>query len=226
MDTNNDINDVALFGWYDRDSDFDFHSQLMAIETLLSHQAYHEAQTGNEIGRAGEVASSSTGEANRHAVDTQVDLIHMSIYQDMTHSMAAVGTLAPLIESIFKAAFRFWKYKPRGGGLVKNIMAFVNGDGADEHMPSDLKLTLEALFFYRNITFHHGFEWPSKERRHFQSRLSQWPTDWFGYSTSDGEPWMFYLSPRFITHCVKTTKQIIDGLYDYDLQNPNVSLFQ
>src|SRR3989442_3103051 len=39
------------------------------------------------------------------AVDEWVDLLHDSVYQRATHSMAAVRMLAPLVESMFFVAF-------------------------------------------------------------------------------------------------------------------------
>ena len=34
-----------------------------------------------------------------------VDHLHQSVFQDAAHSMAAVGMLAPFVESLFKQAF-------------------------------------------------------------------------------------------------------------------------
>lgn len=51
-------------------------------------------------------ARKSTGLRNDRAVDEWVDLLHASTYQSAANSMAAVGMLAPLIESLFYQAFQ------------------------------------------------------------------------------------------------------------------------
>ena len=36
--------------------------------------------------------------------------------------------------------------------------------------------------------------------------------DWFGRATTGGEPWVFYLSPAFVDHCLGTIDAVIVGL--------------
>ena len=86
--------------------EFDHGSQLVAIRNLLYRQERADQDLSDRIKKADEVARRTSGRANEHAVDVWVELIEMSCYQDMAHSMAAVGMIAPFIESAFKAAFR------------------------------------------------------------------------------------------------------------------------
>ena len=203
------------------DMKFDCAAQLTAIHTLIAHQRHFDTELRNEIKRVEGIAATLTGSANSHAVDTLVDLIHESIYQSIAHSMAAAGMLAPFIESVFRAAFRSLRRELPSRDLVKNIMNFVDDEelGMKQYMPTTLEPTLEALFAYRNKLFHFGFEWPQEERRKFQGRLSEWPYQWFGVSTSEGDPWMFYMSTEFITQCLDTAVQVLKGFAIYQYSN-------
>ena len=87
-----------------------------------------------------------------------------------------------------------------------------------EYMPDELEATLAALFAYRNKTFHFGFEWPSKELERFEDQLesSSWPGSWFSKATSDNRPWMFYMSPEFIDHCLELVENVVEGIERYN----------
>ena len=60
--------------------------------------------------------------------------------------------------------------------------------------------------------FHRGFEWPPRQRQAFAERLDEWPDGWFDSATSDGKPWIFYMSPEFIFHCIDTVEDVLRGL--------------
>ena len=216
------ISDYDLPILYDPDIDFDYLSQIRAIRTLLSRQDHQEAELIDEIKRVEGIAQSSAGAANQHAVDVLSELIHESFYQDVAHSMAAVGMLAPLIETIFRAVFKCIGAPWPRGDIAKNIVKCIEGDGSGikQHMPTTLETTLEALFTYRNRMFHFGFEWPSEERRKFNKSLSQWPHDWFNAVTSGGEPWMFYMSSIYIIHCLDLAEDVLEGLDCLELWGP------
>ena len=144
-------------------------------------------------------------------------LAHDSIFQSAAHSMAAAGMLAPLLESIFNELFeQFERKKPRGH-LVRNIIAMIDDEriGLRRFMPADLDQTLEALFLYRNKMFHHGLEWPSKQREEFAGRLEEWPEGWFSRSTAASVPWIFYMTLEFINHCLDMAENIFRGLGRY-----------
>src|SRR2546425_450667 len=127
----------------------------------------------------------------------------MSVYQDAAHSLAAVGMLARLIESILVHSFDAIRTKygnvltigfPRSGGtddkrwdchqhvsdkgkwrtdLINGTVQLANSIGLSPFLPSAAAKTLEALFAYRNKNFHVGFEWPVKERAAFQKRIER-----------------------------------------------------
>ena len=192
-------------------------SQLFAIRMLLMRQGNSDAQLETEIERMDTIARSSEGAKNERAVDRYVELAHDSIFQSAAHSMAAAGMLAPLLESIFNEFFeQFGRRKPRGH-LVRNFVGMIDEEtvGLREFMPADLDQTMEALFLYRNKMFHYGLEWPSQQREKFAGCLEDWPEGWFSRSTTDGVPWMFYMTPEFIDHCLDMVENIFRGLSSY-----------
>ena len=83
-----------------------------------------------------------------------------------------------------------------------------------KYLPDDLEPTLSALFAYRNKMFHGGFEWSSKELKKFERQLDEtsWHPEWFLRATTDDEPWMFYMSPDFVDHCLEMAELVIRGL--------------
>lgn len=83
----------------------DYEAQLDAIKDLLQRHMRADQLLGEEIKEIEEHARQLSGVRNQQAIDEWVDRMHASVYQDAAHSMAAVGTLAPLVESIFHQAF-------------------------------------------------------------------------------------------------------------------------
>ncbi|WP_210526936.1 hypothetical protein [Rubellimicrobium arenae] len=177
-----------------------------------------------------------------HLDDYLTDMFHDSVYSDAAHSMAAVGMLAPYFESLFVALFDaigkkvgsdlgsgkrakafqeiYWnpqvviRDKRMGDDLVVGIMELATEVGLLTYLPQDLDKTLKALFAYRNNMFHNGFEWPLETRQRFQNRSANqhWPKDWFEQSTSGDDPWIFYMSEKFITRCLATIDEVLDGV--------------
>lgn len=98
--------------------------------------------------------------------------------------------------------------------IVAGIFQLADAVGLIGRLPSDLKLTLSALFSYRNKMFHHGFEWPVEERDRFAKLMHDegWPSDWFIKSSTDDKPWIFYLSDKLIEHCLATIDQVLDSI--------------
>lgn len=87
-------------------SDLDYEAQLVAIADLLRRHKKEDEQTAAQIKEVEDFARRTTGLRNEHAVDEWIDLLHGSTYQEAAHSMAAIGMIAPLIESLFYQAFQ------------------------------------------------------------------------------------------------------------------------
>ena len=208
----------------------DYEAQLFAIRSLLFRQERADQELEVNIDRVEKFATVARGRDNEDAVAAWVDLLHRSCFQDAAHSMAAVGMFAPFIESVFRHAFpdTFLKKRYRRISLAKKVMKLVDEVRIREHMPDDLELTLSAPFAYRNKMFHCGFEWTSEDLKTFDRELenSCWPSDWFQVATSDGEPWMFYMSPKFIDHCLNMIEQVIKGIKDFEKGSPDFPIRQ
>ena len=115
--------------------EFNHGAQLVAIRGLLYRQEQADQKLSDKIREADEVARRTRGSANDHAIDVWVELAEMSCYQDAAHSMAAVGMIAPLIESVFRTAFRSIRNELPSAHLVRNIIERV-GRGWHEGVPA------------------------------------------------------------------------------------------
>ena len=105
----------------------------------------------------------------------------------------------------------------RSKDIAQGVQQLADSIGLGEYLPDGYGKTLSALFSYRNKMFHHGFEWPEEERVNFENLIQEnaWPQEWFPKSTSDGEPWIFYMSDSFIEHCLATIDQVLEGVGKY-----------
>ena len=86
--------------------DLDYEAQLVAISDVLRQHDAVDKRITAQIKEVEDYARKSIGLRNERAVDEWVDLLHGSTYQGAAHSMAALGMLAPLIESLFYQAFQ------------------------------------------------------------------------------------------------------------------------
>lgn len=226
--------------------DLDYEAQLAAVRSLLRRNQEADKGLEKEIEEITRFAEHSSGLRNEQAVNELIGRYHDSVYQDAAHSMAAVGMLAPLFESLFTAAFHgihehfharshsdshcrwnqaeseawdchnFWSDSGRRStNLVEGILQLADACALAQYLPSDFRKTLEALFTYRNKMFHNGFEWPRREREKFDTRMSEWPSEWFAKATSGDAPWVFYMSDTFIEHCIATIGEVLAGLGQY-----------
>ena len=107
--------------------------------------------------------------------------------------------------------------KGRRKDIVQGVQQLADSIGLGEYLPDNYEKTLSALFSYRNKMFHNGFEWPMEERDKFENLIKKktWPQEWFQKSTTDGEPWIFYMSDSFIEHCLATIDQVLEGVGKY-----------
>jgi len=227
--------------------DLDYEAQLIAISVLLSQHEAADARTTAEIKAVEEFARKNTGLRNEQAVDEWVDLLHSSTYESAAHSMAALGMLAPMIESLFCQAFQgirrefypgtsiplgharsgitkletFWdchfvfnaqSERKVQRDLVLGIMDLAEAVNLTPHLPAHLSATLVPLFRYRNKMFHFGFEWPSSECATFAQQIveSNWQT-LFSSATRDDVPFIFYMSPSFISQCMTLIHELLES---------------
>jgi len=86
--------------------DLDYDSQLAAIHSALREHRKADKVLRDELAEIEEQAKRTSGIRNEYAVDAWVDRVHSSVYEGAARSMAAVGMLAPMMESVFYQAFQ------------------------------------------------------------------------------------------------------------------------
>ena len=190
--------------------DYDFR----AMRDMISRMRKYDHELRHQITEAEEIARRTLGEHNEFAVDNLIELYEYSGYQDAVHSMAAIGMIAPFVESLFREAFREVGREWQRRNMVRNLIKSILEMDWDKYMPEDLEITLTALFEYRNKLLHHGFEWPPEIRNNFAQRLetSGWPSGWFSKAPTGGDAWMFYMTDTFIDQCIDTIEKIAVGI--------------
>lgn len=228
----------------------DYEAQLIAISGLLERNDDADELVEARMKNLEECARKSGGRPSERAVDLWGEYFYVSVYQSAAHSMAALGMIAPLFESMFFQAFqgirtrffgtsiapsgtirsaindsdKFWDchlYYDRQKGKIKdNLVAGIHQlskvVGLKPHLPADLQNTLAALFAYRNQMFHNGFEWPEKRCEEFAARIEQtgWQ-EWFSGSTRADKPWIFYMTDKFIEHCLDVVHRVLESFGSY-----------
>jgi hypothetical protein len=224
------------------DGGVDYIAQISAIRDLLhrhkqDHESLHDEMT--------QITEFIKKTGSTRAIDEYGEHFFAQVYQDAAHSMAAVGMLAPLIESMFDQSFAgirqlfetstmainsshsrwgqrskkkwdcrlFWDGKTwKNKGLAKGILQLAETVGLSADMPYDLEPVLQAFFEYRNKMFHCGFEWPTVERKRFEEKRANWPSEWFSKATRGEEPWIFYLTEAFTEHCLDIIDDVLSGI--------------
>ncbi len=84
----------------------DYEQQLIAISGLLSRNDEADKRVHAEMKELDEYARKSSGWRNDRATEKYGVTFYLSIYQSAAHSMAALGMLAPMFESMFYQAFQ------------------------------------------------------------------------------------------------------------------------
>ena len=194
--------------------DRDVEAQLLAIKSLIHRNRQADEDLNQKINDLRKKDSEGNG--------FWADDIYQSFFQEAAHSMAAVGMLAPFVESVFTVIFPCLPEEMKENkreGIAKIIPRLAESNGLAQFFPDDYKKVLGALFLYRNKMFHNGFIWPENERNKFQKTIKErgWPQNWFeGTSYEDScdktrKPWIFCMSIEFIEHCLQTIDLVLKG---------------
>ncbi len=77
----------------------DWQSQLRAVRLMLSRNRQAGKAYSKAIEEDAAEVKAYSGPHHDHYVDQHVDMIHQSVYRDAAESMAAIGMIAPLVES-------------------------------------------------------------------------------------------------------------------------------
>lgn len=84
----------------------DLEAQLLAVRNLLHRHREEDERLAGEIEALAERAGKASGEYGMLLENDWVDHLHGSVFQDAAHSMAAIGMIAPIVESLFVSTFR------------------------------------------------------------------------------------------------------------------------
>ena len=195
-------------------TDLDYENCYRAALDLIDRMRSDETEYSDEIEAARVRAERATGIYEEIAIDDHIDLMHFGVYRHASHSMAAVGVIAPLIETLFRRLFDAIGDKLPNERFVENVISKTKTASIKKHMPDRLDATLQAIFAYRNKMFHSGLEWPVSERANFVNNMEKnaWDEEWFSFATTGNEVWIVYMSESFIDHCLEIINQAIKGI--------------
>jgi hypothetical protein len=84
----------------------DYEQQLIAIHGLLRRNKAADEQLEAERKEITDFIKRSSGSAQDHAIDESGENFFVIAYQGAAHSMAALGMIAPLFESMFYHGFQ------------------------------------------------------------------------------------------------------------------------
>lgn len=220
--------------------DINLEAQLAAVRSLLRRNRQADAALQEEIDQlAAQVTEASEDEA-WVVEDRWIGQMEHSVYHDAANSMAAVGMLAPMFEALFTNLFQalgrshvaqeghqtdrvrranqdYWDphvvFDTRGRreDLVAGILQLSADTKLRSFLPKDFGKVLSALFAYRNLMFHNGFEWPVERRTAFAALIENQnlPDTWFSHSLRGDEPWIYYMSPSFVDRCVNLAEEAL-----------------
>jgi hypothetical protein len=221
--------------------DFDIDAQLAAIRILLRQNVEAQTALGDEIARIESKARTLTGAQNERAVDASVDLIHHSVYQAAAHSMAAVGMLAPFVETLFFRSFnsmglRFfpatvevsnharWElaralqwdchYVFRDKRRQKNLVEGILQLADATGLAPKLPARFEPMVRLLFRYRNDNFHHGFEWPRDVRERFEkqQWPTAWIEKAMTGEEPWIFYLSDDFIKECLTIIDEVLNAI--------------
>ena len=195
-----------------------YESQCVAIRSVLQRNQEAEDQASARIREL--EADIRRHRYPQHWADHHwVTQMHDWTFLEAAHSMAAIGLIAPLIESLFSQTVTYfkdaqtWKESRSRVGIAKAFLQIAENIDLRRHMPDDLDTTAPALFAYRNKMFHFGLEWPDRHLANFAKRVDSdgW-TSYFSRAESGKDPWFFYMTKGFVDRCLDTVYDIIVGV--------------
>ena len=194
----------------------EFYGQLDAIRGFLSSQQQAHQVLSQKLRDCEQRISKATGDERQSLIEGEyLELYDRYVYEGSARSMASVGMLAPLVETLFKRLARLLKTEwPKSGQSPSEVIIKLIDDHQIDQMPTELGPVFTALFGYRNQMFHHGFEWPLHERHKFKDRIlkSGWSTTWFDHVILDGRPWITYMSDEFVTLCLYVVEEVLNAV--------------
>jgi hypothetical protein len=193
------------------------------------------------IARIESKARTLTGAQSEGAADASVDLIHHSVYQAAAHSMAAVGMLAPFVETLFFRSFYSiglrlfpatvegskharWEltrslhwdchYVFRDKRRQKNLVEGILQLADATGLAPKLPERFEPMLRLLFRYRNEMFHHGFEWPRDVRERFGkeQWPIAWIEKAMTGEEPWIFYLSDDFIKECLTIIDEVLNAL--------------
>jgi hypothetical protein len=225
----------------------DWDLQLEAINGVLRRNHAASQAVSAQIEELRQEAETYRGPYQDRLVDEHVDAIFRSSYSEAANSMAAIGMIVPMLESVYSQSFyslgemfeaktmkppahqrwdragdhpKRWNcqvYFGEDGGahqdIIRGIRQISAATGLIEHLPSDTSNWIDAMLTYRNKMFHGGFEWSLAQRDQFEKQIAERRWDrFFESATTNGKPWIFYLTDEAIAEMPTRMEAILDGM--------------
>jgi hypothetical protein len=240
--------DPSRYFLYALGVDVDIDAQFLAIRSLLWRNRAADAELDREIEslndwahRTGRQQAVDEGVDSMHAsvfqeaahslgaVGMLAPLIESILYQTFRRiegkygAHLAIGVSRPARKGDEEKPWDCHWYCNRNRKWKKDLLQgtfqLVEAIGLRPSLPPSTDRTLAALFAYRNKNFHNGLEWPIEERRRFARSIEQehWEA-WFRSSRTGDEPWIFYMTPAFIDHCLAFAQELLDALGTFVLE--------
>jgi hypothetical protein len=249
VDDQNTWDDAPRYFLYALGVDVDIDNQLIAIRSLLSQQRVADAKLEREIEKNREWAErTGRGHAIDEWVDSMHGSVYQGAAHSLSAVGMLAPLIESILYQTFRATeAKYARYvavaasRPARHGdedkawdchwlcntngkwkkdLLRGVRQLSAAIGLDRFLPASADKTLSALFGYRNKNFHNGLEWPVADRDAFVGRVAQERWDgWFRWATSDNKPWVIYMTPEFVDHCLIFAEKLLDalGTFIFDL---------
>ena len=100
--------------------------------------------------------------------------------------------------------------------FIGGFRQLAKASGLHKHISEKMMHWLDAMFYYRNRMFHDGIEWSKDNKDDFQKEIiaRSWE-DYFSFSTSNNDPWIFYINKEYIAKSPDLMSEFLDSLASF-----------
>ncbi len=226
-----------LDNWYF--NRIDFKTQYLAMKEMLQAVKEPTVKFQDDYNSLQKKVESQGG--NDFIAEHLNDKGYESQFWDMSYSLAAIGIIAPYIESLFTAMFadygkycapeesehdrfrNFTKYKwdPHyfakksdrvETDIAKGILQLLKCTGFKDGTIAKCKKFIPAIFRYRNLMFHNGVHWPKVKREVFIKEAKG--GGWYDWFLFDENSDFVYMGESFIEEILENIIEIVEEYID------------
>lgn len=103
--------------------------------------------------------------------------------------------------------------EPPKQDIISGIVQISRAAGLNKHISKADFIWIRAMLTYRNLMFHNGLEWSPPRRAGFVKVIKEQKWEhFFSYSTSGGDPWVFYIQKEVMADIPSVIERILDGM--------------